>query len=1083
MSFPANNSRFALQIPSLDDEVRVVAFRYQAAIATPFECVVELASERRDLPLDKLLGKSAVLTLFDERHPRYIHGEMVQLAQGPIGKRFTSYQITLRPKIALLAMRSGMRIFQDRTAQEIVTQVLQEAGLPDDQVRWQNQARPSAREYCVQYRETDLQFISRLLEEEGLFYFFEHGLAGHILVIADHNRAFQPMPGEAGLPYRARSGMVSGEESVYEFHAQQQLQSGAIVLRDYGFQKPANRLETKAEARDFPQLQHYRYPGHFQDNGQGRAYVQAQLQGHQVQSECYELESDCLRLALGCRFGLKQHGTQGFNQEYVVTALTVEGKQPQVLEEGASEEGSRFAVQARVIPASENYRPELQHPRPRISGVQTAFVTGPKGEEIYTDQYGRIKVQFHWDREGKRDENSSCWLRVSQAWAGNQWGAQSLPRIGQEVIVSFLNGDPDSPLVTGSLYNAATQQPYNLPANKTRTTFKSQSSPGAGGYNELRIEDKKGSEQLFIHGQKDVDLYVKNDRMESIDHDRHRIVTAAAMEKVGKDYSNKTGANRNIKVGQTLSQNVGGNVNQKAGQNWLEKTGADYSLKAGTSVVLDAGMSVTLKAGGGTIVLNPGGVAITGTMVRINSGGGAGSAKSASPTSPKAPKPVDPGKPGSAIPALGASARFKQQPVEFDESKGKEVDEGALKALEKTYVHGSPNTPPVSASPVAVASVGTAAVAASLSRVAGGSADPAGKVFTPERIEQLLSGRGFGGQMSRHNGARQDAVKLREMGVSGEDTVVDLTGLSRDQKLDTVFSQTGYFLSDHTAEALVQSIDSGAQSVVITDAVAEGEANARAYIQSQPEVKAYAETLQAAIQDPEGSAYGGGTGYVAGLSEGARQANNILTVNNDKMPAGLKDAALDELLLDAGGLALSAAGGVGAVAKSAEVSKALGSASNFTLAKNQRIEAWSDTFGQSGEGLAARLKDLPKWDPMRTKWARTLKEMRANGVPVRTMKEPGPTIGVFGGESLETGLWFRYDANRIRSVDMLEEALHWEQMKKGLPTKGYSPEALEILAKRSIIDNYDLSPALRAELKDDIRRVNSGSYFDIWNGQ
>lgn len=676
MSFPANNSRFALQIPALDDEVRVVSFRYQGAISSPYECILEVASERRDLPLDELLGKSAVLTLFDERHPSHIHGEMVQLAQGSIGKRFTSYRIMLRPKIALLAMRSGMRIFQDMTAQEIVSQVLKDAGLPDDQVRWQNQSRPSAREYCVQYRETDLQFVSRLLEEEGLFYFFEHGLSSHILVIADNNRVFQPIPGNASLPYRTRSGMVSGEESVYEFHGQQQLQSGAVALRDYGFQKPANRLESNASAGDFPQLQHYRYPGHFQDNAQGRAYVQAQLQGYQTQRERYELESDCVRLSLGKRFGLNQHGTQGFNQEYVISALTVTGKQPQVLEEGASAEGSSFNVRAQAFPTSVDYRPTQQHPRPRITGVQTAFVTGPKGEEIYTDQYGRIKVQFHWDREGKRDENSSCWLRVSQAWAGNQWGAQSLPRIGQEVVVSFLNGDPDSPLVTGSLYNATTQPPYGLPANKTRTTFKSQSSPGAGGYNELRLEDKKGSEQLFVHGQKDVDLYVKNDRMESVDHDRHRIVKAAAMEKIGKDYSNKTGANRNIKVGQTLSQTIGGGLQQKAGQNWLEKTGAEYSLKAGTSVVLDAGMSVTLKAGGGTIVLNPGGVAITGSMVRINSGGGAGSAKGASPTAPKAAKPVDPGKPGSAIPALGASERFKQQPVEFDKSKAKEIDEG-----------------------------------------------------------------------------------------------------------------------------------------------------------------------------------------------------------------------------------------------------------------------------------------------------------------------------------------------------------------------------------------------------------------------
>ena len=207
--------------------------------------------------------------------------------------------------------------------------------------------------------------------------------------------------------------------------------------------------------------------------------------------------------------------------------------------------------------------------------------------------------------------------------------------------MSFLNGDPDRPLVTGALYNATTQPPYNLPANKTRTTLKTQSSPGAGGYNELRVEDKKGSEQIYIHGQKDVDLYVKNDRMDSIDHDRHRIVIAAAKEKVGQDYSNKTGANRNLNIGQTLSQTVGGSVQQKAGQNWLQQVGNECSMKAGTSVVLDAGMSVTLKAGGGTIVLNPAGVAITGTMVRINSGGGAGSAKSASPTAPQPPKAVE----------------------------------------------------------------------------------------------------------------------------------------------------------------------------------------------------------------------------------------------------------------------------------------------------------------------------------------------------------------------------------------------------------------------------------------------------------
>ena len=476
-----------------------------------------------------------------------------------------------------------------------------------------------------------------------------------------------------------------------------------------------------------------------------------------------------------------------------------------------------------------------------------------------------------------------------------------------------------NPLVTGALYNGAHQAPYSLPANKTRTTLKSQSSPGVGGYNELRMEDKKGSEQLFVHGQKDVDLYVKNDRMESIDHDRHRIVTAAALEKIGNDHNRKITANHNLKVGKTLSQTVGGNVNQKTGQNWLEKVGVDYSLKAGTSVVLDAGLSITLKGGGGTIALDPSGVSITGSQVRINSGGGAGSAKGASPTAPQTPRPLDSGAPGSTVNTLGADARFKQKPVAFDQSKAKEIDESALKALEKTYVHGpdkpasagTPNNSNSAQASTVAASTGAAALAASLARVHSDSGATATEVYSPERIEQLLSGRGLGGQMSRHNGERTEAAALKEMGVTAKDTVVDVSGLERDQKLDAVFNETGYYLSDDTADAVVAAVDNGDDLLVITDAVNEGITNAKTFIASQPEVKAYRDNLEAAIQDPEGSAYGGGPGYIGGLAEGERLVSNILTVNSDKMPAGLKDASTHELMLDAAGLALSGAPAVG----------------------------------------------------------------------------------------------------------------------------------------------------------------------------
>lgn len=954
MSFAANHSRFAFQIPALNETLRLVSFRYHGALSSAYECTVDIACERRDLPLQELLGKAGVLTLFDEQHPRHIHGEMVSLAQGGVGQRFTRYQVTLRPKLWLLGLRSGLRIFQGQSAREIVSRVLQDAGLQGNDVRWQLGAAAAVREYCVQYRESDLDFVNRLLAEEGWFYFFEQRLDGHTLVIADGNDAMGLMAGAPGLRYRPRSGRVSGEESVYEFYAGRQLQSGAVALRDYHFEKPAMELAVNDSADQHAALQHYHYPGHFQDNARGRGYVQAQLLGQQSRVATVQAHSDCMRLTEACRFSLQEHGNQAFNQEYLVTGVQVEGRQPQVLEEGAAEEGSHFAVQLQAIPANVKYKPPAQLPRPRIPGVQTAFVTGPKGEEIYTDRFGRVKVQFHWDREGRRDENSSCWLRVSQAWAGNQWGAMALPRIGQEVIVSFLNGDPDRPLVTGALYNGAHPSPYALPANKTRTTFKSQSTPGAGGYNELRMEDKKGNEQLFIHGQKDVDLYIKNDRLESIDHDRHRMVAAAALERIGQDYNTDVGANLNLKVGATLSQTVAGNINQKAAQNWLQKTGVDHSVKAGRSVILDAGMSITLKAGGGTIALDPGGVSITGSQVRINSGGGAGAAKGASPMGPQSPKSVDPGAPGSAVNPLGADARFKQQPVAFDQNKAKEIDESALKALEKTYKHGgtAENSNSAKAS-AALASTGAATLAASLARVHSGGGATATKVYSPERIEALLSGRGLGGQMSRHTGARIEAAALKEKGVTVRDTVVDLSGLDREQKLDAVLNETGYYLSDDTADAVVAAVDSGDDLLVITDAVNEGATNAKRFIASQPEVKAYRNYLEAAIQDPEGSAYGGGPGYIGGLAEGERLVSNILTVNSDKMPAGLKRASARDLALDAAGLALSGAPAVGMMRGAGKVVP-----NNNSLRFNSQADPLLDSMGPAQLSHPAEYKAI-----------------------------------------------------------------------------------------------------------------------------
>jgi type VI secretion system secreted protein VgrG len=589
----ANQDRFALQIPAVTEEVRVVGFSFQHRISTPFVCELEVVCQRRDLPLAQWLGKAALLILIDQHHPRYIQGEIVSLAQAAVGTRFTTYHITLRPKLWLLGLRSGMRIFQNQSAVEIIKTVLKEAGIDGNDVQWLTQQPYNSREYCVQYRETDLAFVSRLMEEEGLFYFFQHQAERHRLIIADSNCAFKDIPGVATLPYGARSGRVAWQESVYELESElQRSSSGVVTLRG---------------------------------------------------------KSDCIRLMTGNRVHLSQHIGSQWNQEYIVRGLQMQGRQPQVLEEGASAEGSEFSASFDIIPATQEHKAEQTIPRPNIAGVQTAMVTGPAGEEIYSDRLGRVKVQFHWDRQGQHNQDSSCWLRTSQAWAGNQWGSISLPRVGQEVIVSFLHGNPDWPLITGAVYNGKSLAPYDLPTHKTRTTFKSQTSPGGDGFNELRMDDKKGAEQLFIHAQNALDMYVKNDRCDSIDRDRHSTVTAAAFEQIGNDFNCTIRQNKNIKIEQVLSQQIGGDYQQKTGERYVAKAALDFSLKAGADVMLEAGLSLHLKAGGGSIVLNPAGVAINASQVRINSGGSAGSAPGAAPSQPGSASPVDAGCPGYAI--------------------------------------------------------------------------------------------------------------------------------------------------------------------------------------------------------------------------------------------------------------------------------------------------------------------------------------------------------------------------------------------------------------------------------------------------
>ena len=331
--------------------------------------------------------------------------------------------------------------------------------------------------------------------------------------------------------------------------------------------------------------------------------------------------------------------------------------------EGSNASESVYSCSFTAIDANEPFRAARITPKPSIPGPQTAIVVGQSGEEIYTDEYGRVKVLFHWDRYGKADENSSCWIRVAQVWAGKNWGAMYIPRIGQEVVVEFLEGDPDRPIITGRVYNGQAMPPYELPSEKTKSTLKSNSSKGGKGFNEIRYEDKKGDEQIFIHAEKNEDVRVKNDSFEWIGNERHLIVKKDQLEEVKGDKHLTVKGDQNEKINGTISVNAGMDMQQKVGMNHALEAGMEVHIKGGMKVIIEAGMQLSLKAGPSFVDLGPAGVSISGPMVMINSGGAAGAGSGCSPDAAKLPKEADTAEPGQV--SKPPKPRKPPKPVTF----------------------------------------------------------------------------------------------------------------------------------------------------------------------------------------------------------------------------------------------------------------------------------------------------------------------------------------------------------------------------------------------------------------------------------
>ncbi|QTF57088.1 type VI secretion system tip protein TssI/VgrG [Stutzerimonas frequens] len=665
MFAPANQAHFTLSLEGVEHDFKVLEFRGREAISQPYRFDLELVSERPDLDLESLLHRPAFLAFAPDGSG--IHGLVHQAAQGESGQRLTRYRLTLVPQLAYLAHRTNQRIFQHLTVPQIVAQVLEEHGIQADAYRFQlGPVIYPPREYCVQYDETDLHFIQRLCEEEGIHYHFQHGASGHVLVFGDDQTVFPRLTATA---YQQDSGLVADQPVIKRFGLRLETRTSRVTRRDYDFEKPRLTMEAAFHSDFQPDLEDYDYPGRFTERTRGKHLSQRALERHRHDYELAEGESDQPQLASGHFLPLTEHPRSDWNQLWLLNEVLHEGKQPQVLEESVTshvDSGDGFAQGYRnrfsATPWDIPFRPLLNHPKPKILGSQTAVVTGPAGEEIHCDEYGRVKVQFHWDRHGQADDKTSCWLRVSSSWAGDRYGGIAIPRVGMEVLVTFLEGDPDQPLVTGCLYHKEHQVPYDLPANKTRTVFKTLSSPGGGGYNELRIEDRKGAEQIYLHAQRDWDENIEHDQKIRVGFERHDTVEANAYSHFKAEEHRTTHADRKTEVRANDHLTVGNSQHLKIGTGQFIEAGNEIHLSSGLKVVLEAGSELTFKAGGSLIKLDASGITMVGPLIRMNSGGSPGKGSGAAPILPGKVKAADVDKAGELLVPAQRQALLRATP-------------------------------------------------------------------------------------------------------------------------------------------------------------------------------------------------------------------------------------------------------------------------------------------------------------------------------------------------------------------------------------------------------------------------------------
>jgi type VI secretion system secreted protein VgrG len=651
---------------ALDEDVLLLeGFSGEESVSVPFGYSVDLLSEDPAIAASSVLRTPMSLTIkaLDGTGERYIHGLVRSFAQLGQNEGLTSYRAEIAPWLWFLSLSSDCRIFQNLTVPDIVTQIFKEQGYSDFQLKLVK-AHP-ARLFCVQYRESHLNFVSRLLEEEGIFYFFDHSAGKHVLTLADDNAAVKPCPVQSKARMASNVGQWQKEDVVTSCECEDGVHTGKVTLRDYDYEQPSLSLESTVAGQQ-PE-EHYAYPGRYTSLDEGDRIARLRLEAEEARECVVRGAGTCRTFQSGWRFDLQDHYRKDANKTY----LLLEVRHSARAGDYRSWESAPFDYRNDfvAIPYAVPYRPLRTTPKPRIWGTQTAMVVGKSGEEIWTDKQGRVKLHFYWDRLGKKNENSSCWVRVSQPWAGKGWGSLSVPRIGQEVIVEFLEGDPDFPIITGRVYNAEQSPPYNPGAGGVVSGLRSKTHKGSG-YNEMSMDDTAGKEKVTIHGQFDMGTRVEHDKTESIGTDEtidignDRTETVAGNETltVAKDRTRtvsqsetvtvaltrthtvgineaitvgaaqevSVGATRALSVGGSQTTTIGANHSEDVGKNHTENIGAnrqvqvgkDDKLQVGKTLAIDVADQITISTGKASITMKKDGtIVIQGKDITVKGSG------------------------------------------------------------------------------------------------------------------------------------------------------------------------------------------------------------------------------------------------------------------------------------------------------------------------------------------------------------------------------------------------------------------------------------------------------------------------------